>query len=524
MLYLRSEISGGKFSAEKQIKQSDQAAIINETSKQFERMVYWLTEMSISLSEESEVTANQKQEALHKALEKMKLFSPENAGAIENQIASIIDTYMEALDMYFDEDIKAGREAMAKGRKISNNVDMILEEMAVNVSSESKSLSDSIISDANDAVWLSNLLITILIAFILVGIFTIIRSIIIPLQAMTEVMDRLSHGDYSTTVSQQERHDEIGRMARTTEALRKACLEAKEMENKEKDAQACQMQRIEQMDKITSMFDSEINDFIGTLSAAVEELQTTSKTLSIVADDGSQRASILENSSNSAAENVSAVALSAEQLSSDIRDVMQHVNKSSEIANLAIEKTENSNAAIETLQASANKIGEVTSIIDAVAGQINLLALNATIESARAGEAGKGFAVVAGEVKNLATQTINATSEITELISAVQHEIANTTMVILEVSQTVEKIGEISGSVSTSMQQQDNATGNIVQSTQHAAMNTQEVKESVSNVAAAAAKTGDAVQSIDKSISGLVDQTSQLKSFVHKFLSEVKST
>ena len=43
---------------------------------------------------------------------------------------------------------------------------------------------------------------------------------------------------------------------------------------------------------------------------------------------------------------------------------------------------------IVALDRSAQRIGEVVSLINAIAGQTNLLALNATIEAARAGEMG----------------------------------------------------------------------------------------------------------------------------------------
>ncbi|MFC6719209.1 methyl-accepting chemotaxis protein [Natrialbaceae archaeon GCM10025810] len=81
---------------------------------------------------------------------------------------------------------------------------------------------------------------------------------------------------------------------------------------------------------------------------------------------------------------------------------------------------------VDDLAEKMDEIEDVIEVISDVADETNLLALNANIEAAKAGESGDGFAVVANHVKDLADETRDHTERITERLSSLQAQFAET--------------------------------------------------------------------------------------------------
>ena len=114
-----------------------------------------------------------------------------------------------------------------------------------------------------------------------------------------------------------------------------------------------------------------------------------------------------------------------------------------DVANL-VEKVETSvqNGAdvtdkLKTLEKYIVEMNTIVELIGGIATQTSMLALNASIEAARAGEAGRGFSVVATEISKMATQTQEATGNITNLINNISTAINQSVDVIYEMIEGI---------------------------------------------------------------------------------------
>lgn len=379
------------------------------------------------------------------------------------------------------------------------------------------------------------------------------RAIVRQITSMTSAMRALAEGDKSVVIPSVDQKDEIGEMASALEVFREtaekaekmaeeqlaqqqeaadaerkrreeeAARERREAEAEESRKQAAEEERIAAMNSLADDFEDSVMEVVRGLSESAESVGSEATTMSRTASEAASQSTAVSSAAEDASANVQAVSATTEEMAASVNEISRQVSEAAEIAGVAVIEAQRTDDEVQGLAESAGKIGEVLSLISEIAEQTNLLALNATIEAARAGDAGKGFAVVASEVKNLASQTAQATEGISEQITSIQSATEAAVSSIQGIGTTIEKINDISTQISAAVEEQSAATNEISRNIREAADRTASVSTGIDSVASSAEETGQSTQTVLGASEMLGQHTGELRRSMEAFVSKVRA-
>lgn len=282
---------------------------------------------------------------------------------------------------------------------IDREASRMLSEAAALISKQVQTTSEEINAGSTTVAFWSQIIVVVCGLVILTLVWILLKNALIgPLFRINAHLHTLADGDFSKNLSLGQ-NGEMGALNNSINTVQASIIMVLDtIKNSSKTLNSSSGDLTQTANEIASAT-HEIHSSTDQMATALEEMSSTVQEVANNASSAADAANTADNNARIGTEVVTNTIKSISQLSADVDNV---------------------SAAMTKLEGETGRIGSVLDVIKSVAEQTNLLALNAAIEAARAGEQGRGFAVVADEVRSLAKRTQESTSEIQQIIEAVQ--------------------------------------------------------------------------------------------------------
>ena len=304
-----------------------------------------------------------------------------------------------------------------------------------------------------------------------------------PLGEMAAVAAKVAEGDLTLNLKECERNDEVGILFQSfnemIRSLRRSTSEIAAAINQLGSAAGEIMTATAQVASGTSETAAAISETTST----VEEVRQAAQLSSRKADDVS-----------TSTKGVADISQDGKKAVDQTAEGMQRIRKEME----SIAKT------IVFLSEQSQSIGGIIATVTDLADQSNLLAVNAAIEAAKAGDQGKGFAVVAQEIKDLAEQSKQSTTQIRTILNDIQKATSSAVMATEQGSKAVEegveqskRAGEGILALTNSTIEAANAATQISVSSRQQMVGMDQVGEAMENINQASSETAASMKQVE---------------------------
>jgi methyl-accepting chemotaxis protein len=243
------------------------------------------------------------------------------------------------------------------------------------------------------------------------------RHIALPLARLTGLAEQIGRGEIPREVSSSLRQDEVGRLAQAFVVMSQYLREL-----------------VQEMNEGISVLASSSEEILAATSQVASSTQETATAISEIATTVAEvkQTAVLAGTKS---QGVSASAERTRQIAQGGRQAVEEALSGMQQIREQMQAVAES---IMSLGEQSQAIGEIVASVGDLAEQSNLLGVNASIEAVKAGETGKGFSVVAQEVKALAEQSKQATTQVRGILGEIQKAMTKAVLLAEQGSKTVE--------------------------------------------------------------------------------------
>ena len=340
------------------------------------------------------------------------------------------------------------------------------------------------------------------------------------LMQLLEAIDNLRSSKTAIHKDIFDRNDIIGKIAKSIDALgRQLAKEAQDKHQEEEFQKALVQQRQDQSRKeIAHNFEYTMGELAENHICSSEEIAQTCDNVSHASRNTFAIMNEAKHDAESTTEQVTKILERIEEFSSTFLNMSNRVQFSQKRVSSTVEEMENVKSAVNQLVTKTEQATSVICTINEIAEQTNLLALNATIEAARAGEYGRGFAIVASEVKALATQTMNSTTEIEKSLTEIQKATKDTAISANRISDAILNMDEISQEMSEEFEVKSSVAQSVAVDVRMVSSKVSNMMESLERVGLANRHAVDVTDRMQKNALKLKENSSYLREGITTFV------
>jgi len=223
-IYLTTAMSSNAKLVLLNAERAHEVALANDIYHNFAEYRYWLSDLAVSLLNQSEANATEARRRLDAGLEALEKSQPEVAKKLQNELSGFEVAGLMAVDAYTDDKRVIGNTHFAEARQHGVEFEERLSLLVDELLAQAQGTREEVLLSTQETMRLAAIIVTLAVLLGMLATWVVLRSILMPLNRVVTAIDGLTAGHIDTPIPPASR-DEIGSMAKTLALFREGMID-----------------------------------------------------------------------------------------------------------------------------------------------------------------------------------------------------------------------------------------------------------------------------------------------------------